>query len=454
MTDQSNEPSRSPFSWLRDIFRLRKTRPTILRPSKDRALATREVQLDIIQRAFDEKIGVASGRGDDDGYLYHPERALVGADDVDAVERYFGDRPDVYRGTGSFDRLIDGLMLYEFPPRQSDGEVALLDDLDELDRELREGVATPDHILYVVPKGGSYCPATEPTLPPKPGPIPAVNKTSTAGTDVRVSVIDTGWYPDAAKDSDSLWLEKDVDGDVEQLNPPDVIHEYAGHGTFVAGVVKCMAPSTKIKIEGALLRGGAVYESDITAQLNEAMTDSKFDPHIITISAGTYTRKDLGLLGFQVLATLYKLAEGDEAVLVVAAAGNDSVSSPFFPAAFDWVLSVGSVDADGQLSDFSNFGPWVDVYAHGRDLVNAYPTGTYKYVEPKSPMYGKTENFTGLAQWSGTSFSTPVVTGSIAALIKPGMNARQARDALIAAAPRKQGPKAGTYSTLGPPFVT
>ena len=60
---------------------------------------------------------------------------------------------------------------------------------------------------------------------------------------------------------------------------------------------------------------------------------------------------------------------------MVAAAGNDGNDVPFYPAAFDWVVSVGALDGDGKKSDFSNYGKWVDVYAHGRDLVNAFPTG-------------------------------------------------------------------------------
>lgn len=465
MTDQGNVQPRGPFSWLRDLFRPKQ--PPIIRQVRDVDLETLEVQIDIIRRAFeknDEAVGVSKRRDGGLEFLYHPERALVRRDDVAAVEQFFRDRPDFFQGTGTQEDLIDGVVLYQLPPRQRDDE-GLLDTLRELDDELREGIATPDHILYVVGTPGKACPASEPGLPPSKAPVPAVNKNPGAGKDVRVSVVDTGWYPGAATDSDSPWVAKGVTGDVEQM-VGGTIHQYGGHGTFVAGVLRCMAPEAKVEVEGFLTDGGAIWESEITKQLNQAMTDyeddpktPKFDPrppHLITISAGTHTRKDLGLLGFEVLSILYKLADGERAPLVVAAAGNDESSTPFYPAAFDWVLSVGSLDADGKRSKFSNYGRWVDVYAQGRNLINAFPSGKYTYKEPASgALLNTSVDFTGLAQWSGTSFSTPIVTGAIAAYMsaKPGTSARQARDALLAAAPIKQDQLAGNMKALGPPFM-
>ena len=144
-----------------------------------------------------------------------------------------------------------------------------------------------------------------------------------------------------------------------------------------------MAPATEIEVEGFLTKGGAIYESEIAEELNEALRD-KDEPQLISISAGTHTRRNLPLMGFQALADAYRLKERDDGPLVVAAAGNDGNDVPFYPAAFDWVVSVGALDADGKKSDFSNYGKWVDVYAHGRDLVNAFPTGTYTCHEPAS----------------------------------------------------------------------
>ena len=46
---------------------------------------------------------------------------------------------------------------------------------------------------------------------------------------------------------------------------PAAIHEYAGHGTFVSGVIRCLAPAADIEVEGFLTKGGAVYESEIAA---------------------------------------------------------------------------------------------------------------------------------------------------------------------------------------------
>ena len=82
------------------------------------------------------------------------------------------------------------------------------------------------------------------------------------------------------------------------------------------------------------------------------------------------------------------------------------------------------------------------MYAPGEKLINAIGSGTYTYQIP--PETGQV-TFSGLAQWSGTSFSAPIVTGLIAArMARCGESAREAAAALLAKA------RAQTIPGVGP----
>ena len=429
-------------------------------------------QVGVIRRAFRDvgEIAAAGPEGPhvakddaDARFLFEPGVALVRDDTperryYEEFVEFFAVRGGLFEGREPLRRddlrLPDGLVLVEMPSRSDEGD-AVLRTLAELDEDRRrrgqEGVvAQPNHVLYVTGEG-RYCPATEPEEPRVRGPVPPRSTDTSIGAKVKVSVVDTGLWMPATTNPETDWLAgvTPADPQDEETVNLSAIHEYAGHGTFVAGIIRCLAPGTQIEVEGALPNGGAVYESTIVAQLREALEDTT-DPQLISISAGTHTRENLGLLGFEILAENHGLTDGTKG-LVIAAAGNDSSSDPFYPAAFPWVVSVGALDEEGKVADYSNYGCWVDVWARGSNLVNAFPGGTYTCTEP--PNKGQVRHFKHLAQWSGTSFATPIVTAAIAAQMSATGNyddPQRAFDEIRAAAPQVQDKIASGRKHIGP----
>ena len=379
-------------------------------------------QVELMTEARPE-LAVATGGSDDYAdmdHMYRAETILVRDADLDRVSAFVPGELD--------DSLINGLNLYRL--RNDDTETALA----TIEARFGVGVATPDHVVHVSPTVHS-CPATEPEPVEAAGPVPAVNgDPNSDGSGVLVSVVDTGFLPDLAMSHS--WLAN-VTGDAEEYNPDD-IGLYAGHGSFVAGLVRAMAPKAEVHVEGFLTPGGTIFESEMVKQLDEALDRV---PDVICLSAGTRSRRNLGLLGFEVF--WQNRLQYYKGTVLVAAAGNDHDRGPFWPAAFPWAVSVGALDQHDQRAPFTNFGSWVDVYAPGMDLVNAFPTGTYNYREP--PNVGRVAEFTnGLARWSGTSFSTPMVAGLIAArMSRTAESGRQAADALLRLAQQKAIPRVG-----------
>ena len=293
---------------------------------------------------------------------------------------------------------------------------------------LGPGAATPDHLVHISGEAGN-CPASEPAVvPPGSAPDPGLSSDRAAGEGVKVVVVDTGLDRDAA--GTHLWMSGVTGEPDPAIQPPDLL-PYAGHGTFIAGVVRAMAPRAEVHVRAFFDRVGAIFESDLVAALDKVLQEDA--PDIISMSAGTWTFDPTGLLSFAVFnETRLRHHKG---VALVVAAGNDGDRKPFWPAAAPWTVSVGALAADWRSrAHFSNFGGWVDIYAPGENLVNAYPTGTYTYQEPPHAA-GDKADFAGMASWSGTSFSTPVVAGLIAArMSRTGENGRDAAAGLLAEA--------------------
>jgi len=313
----------------------------------------------------------------------------------------------------------------------------VLDLLRLIDDELGEGIATPDHVLTAANGAMTPCSATEPqqvyqTAEPRP-PV-----CWDGGARVRIFQADTGLVEKAAQTFP--WLAG-VHGDLDPragTGPGSTISPYGGHGTFVAGVLRCMAPHAQVHVENIFDTGGSALESEVAKRLHAAFG---FGFEILHITASCHTWKNIPPLALEAFLKLLRPYKG---VVCVAEAGNNHTQRPAWPGAFPDVLSVGALATDWRhRADFSNYGGWVDVYAPGEKLINAFGSGTYTCQVP--PNVGQVRTFSGLAQWSGTSFSAPIVTGLIAArMARRGESAREAAEALLAEA------RAQTIPGVGP----
>ena len=302
--------------------------------------------------------------------------------------------------------------------------VDLPDLLDEVEHDAPDlaGLVTPNHWFVGAPYR-HFGPGDEPHQPPR-GAHAEISKEG--GEGARVAIVDSGFLKEAFRHP---WLAHDVTVDAADIEEPDLDRDGfldfdAGHGTFVAGCVRQVAPAAALTVEQALDRHGLVSEDALSEQVLQAL---RRQPHVLNLSLGAYTRDDRAPLG---LAVWEERLREDPSLVVVAAAGNDATDDRFYPAALPWVVGVGATNADGTArAPFSNFGDWVDCCARGTDLVNAYGSGRYRTEA------GEVREFDGIASWSGTSFAAPLVAGAIAARMEGGrLSPAEARDRVLAEA--------------------
>ena len=247
--------------------------------------------------------------------------------------------------------------------------------LERIDDQLGIGVATPNHVLSVSPT--FLCPATEPEVVPADAPpVPAVSDL-TAGEGVCICVIDTGLLANAGTHP---WLAG-VSGEEEKL-PASAdgrvqIPPYAGHGTFIAGVARCVAPAADVHVMNLFSLAGVSLETDIVMCLDQALGLAR---HHQPVRGRDQPRRPAAAGIRDVLGTL-PAAQGHRPGR--GGGKQRRQAAVLARAAFPGVVSVGALSCDHRSrARFSDYGPWVDVYAPGERLVNAYAYGDYRYHEP------------------------------------------------------------------------
>jgi subtilisin family serine protease len=216
------------------------------------------------------------------------------------------------------------------------------------------------------------------------------------------------------------------DGDCsgEDNNPKD----HNGHGTHVAGIVGSL---TNNGIHGAGVAGGGFGTGDGVRIMALRIGWSAFFTGLVDmgyaaraldyaaakgarIANGSWGSSDSG--GLRDALTNY--LNGDR--LFFKAAGNDNATADDFVINFndERVVVVGSTDSADVKSDFSSFGPAVDLAAPGTSIVSTYSNG-----------FGGTDETRSL---SGTSMASPCAAG-VAALVwsnESGLTATQVKQRL------------------------
>ncbi|MEV4534132.1 S8/S53 family peptidase [Asanoa sp. NPDC049518] len=249
-------------------------------------------------------------------------------------------------------------------------------------------------------------------------PAPAVPiADSTLGAGVRVAVLDTGLVDHPALKGH---VTESPGGASDGQDP---VEAWAGHATFVSGLIAQRAPGCEIVVHRVLGANGRATNWDTAIALAELADD----PHgytVVNLSLGCRLGGPDGPLALRRAVTRH-----GRRTLLVAAAGNHGASAkpttPVWPAAFPGVIAVGATTFDQDLAEITPRLPWVDCVAHGSGVTSTYLTDVSLTID------GTTMDFTGYATWSGTSFAAANVSGAVAAALRSGERPAETLERLL-----------------------
>ena len=213
----------------------------------------------------------------------------------------------------------------------------------------------------------------------------------TTGKGVTVAILDSGVMANHEDLPNVTRIE------VFYKNAPLGLDDAKGHGTHVAGIIGAamgngkggagIAPGVKLLSLRITNDAGSSTDAKLICGLQAAV---KAGAQIVNIS-----------LGGPAYSAVFQKAinEATEAgVTVVAAMGNDGTNCLNYPAGYDNVIGVVSVDRTNNRASGSSYGTWGDVAAPGAVTWSTINDGSYWHK-------------------SGTSMASPVVAG-VAALYK------------------------------------
>ncbi|MEU4286975.1 S8 family peptidase [Kribbella sp. NPDC026596] len=259
---------------------------------------------------------------------------------------------------------------------------------------------------------------------------PTAWKAGYDGHGVKVAVLDTGYdagHPDLAKQVVAS----------ESFVPDQAVQDLHGHGTHTASIVaglgtasggkrKGVAPGAELLIGKVLDNSGGGYDSEAIAGMEWAVQQGA---KVISMSLGGWPTDGTDPMS----QAVDELSKSSGALFVVAAGNAGDEETVGSPGTASEALTVGAVDRDDKLANFSSRGPRLgdgamkpEVTAPGVEIAAARAAGTEQG-------HVLSQYYTAM---SGTSMATPHVAGAAAILAQrhPDWTGPQLKAALAATA--------------------
>ncbi len=241
------------------------------------------------------------------------------------------------------------------------------------------------------------------------------------GSGILIGVIDAGfWGVNQLSGFDSLWANNQIEGFIDFVDPMSNIFEQSTHGMMVLSIMGGNLPGqiigTAPKASYWLIRSEDadteyLIEEDNWVSAVEFADSLGVD--VINSSLGYTTFDDTTIIrtyadmtGKVSHASIAATIAGRKGIIVCNSAGNSGAKPWRYigaPADADSILTVGAVTSNRDVAEFSSIGPSYD----GRVKPDVSTMGQQTWVIGQSG-----EATSG----NGTSFSSPVLAGSVACL--------------------------------------
>ncbi|MEI8202631.1 MAG: S8 family serine peptidase [Bacteroidota bacterium] len=236
------------------------------------------------------------------------------------------------------------------------------------------------------------------------------------GQGMTIAILDAGfWGVDTLNAFDSLWMNAQIKGTRDFVEPGGGVFNQSTHGMMVLSLMGANLPgklvgtapkasfwlirteegATENIIEEYNWAAGAEFADSVGADvINSSLGYTTFDD---STQNHTYSQMD----GNTTAVTIAADMAASKGLLVVNSAGNSGTNSWHYisaPADADSILTVGAVDKNRKYAIFSSKGPSYD----GRVKPNVCTMGFAAFVA---------NSVGGVTSGNGTSFASPIMAG-------------------------------------------